>query len=104
MPVRNLISFENSYLPLFEENPCPMYIFDRANYKFLAVNSAALAQHGYTEDEFLSLTLMDLQPAEDIDRFKEASAKGTEAYFDAGIWRHLKKMATLTMHTFFPAT
>lgn len=68
-----------------------MYIFDRINYNFLAVNSAALAQHGYTADEFLSLTAEDIRPAEDIDQFKEMSGKITEAYFDNGVWKHRKK-------------
>jgi len=95
MPSQNLISFENSYLPLFEENPCPMYVYDRATYAFLAVNSAAVTQHGYTEEEFNTLTPMDLRPPEDVEPFKLASLNTSKAYFDAGIWRHKKKDGTI---------
>jgi PAS domain S-box-containing protein len=50
---------------LFASNPQPMWIFDVASLAFLEVNQAAVRHYGYTRDEFLSMTIMDLLPPED---------------------------------------
>ena len=63
---------EEEYRLLFEANPTPMYIFDTATLGFLAVNRAAIAQYGYSEAEFLSLTM----PAG--GRFRSFPAGGAE--------------------------
>jgi diguanylate cyclase (GGDEF)-like protein/PAS domain S-box-containing protein len=49
------------YRLLFEANPLPMWICDPETLRFLAVNDAALAQYGYSRDEFLSISLTSIR-------------------------------------------
>ena len=50
------------YRLLFAGNPHPMWMYDRDSLAFLQVNDAAVAQYGYTRDQFLQMTLLDVQP------------------------------------------
>ena len=52
---------------IFEAHPQPMWIFDVDTLAFLAVNEASVHHYGWTPDEFLGMTIMDLLPAEDAD-------------------------------------
>jgi PAS domain S-box-containing protein len=54
---------ESQYRSLFVDNPQPMYVYDAPTLRLVAVNTAALAQYGFTEAEFLQLTVADLRPA-----------------------------------------
>jgi len=64
----------DKYWKLFENNPSPMMIFNKATNRFLDVNNEALKQYGYARDEFLSLSIMSIQPEEDrnilFDKYK----------------------------------
>jgi PAS domain S-box-containing protein len=77
------------YEDMFEHHPTPMWVFDSLTQQFLAVNDAALHRYGYSESEFLGMTLRDIRPEEDVPMFlthhTNTSRKG---YGDAGIWRH----------------
>lgn len=48
------------YRVLFEANPHPMWIYNRSTLEFEGVNDAAIAQYGYTRDQFLAMTLPDV--------------------------------------------
>jgi two-component system cell cycle sensor histidine kinase/response regulator CckA len=50
---------------LFDANPQPMWIFDVETLEFLAVNDAAVRHYGYSREEFLGMTIMDIRPAEE---------------------------------------
>jgi PAS domain S-box-containing protein len=63
------------YWLLFDANPQPMWVVHLESMRFLAVNEAALRHYGYTRDEFLALTLVDLRPAEDVPAFLEHMAR-----------------------------
>ena len=65
-----LRSSEQKYKLLFESNPLPMWMLSLPDYKIIDVNDVALWQYGYTREEFLNLSAMDLRPAEDIEKFK----------------------------------
>jgi len=54
---------------LFAGNPLPMWVYDRDMLHFLEVNDAAVAQYGYSREEFLAMQVTDLRPAEDVARF-----------------------------------
>ena len=53
----------------FRNHPDPMWFYDPATLGFLAVNAAAIAQYGYSQDEFLTMTICDIYPAEDVDPY-----------------------------------
>src|SRR4051794_27169474 len=57
---------EGSYRVLFEFNPHPMWIYDCETFCFLLVNDAAIEHYGYSQAEFLSMTIKDIRPTEDL--------------------------------------
>jgi PAS domain S-box-containing protein len=56
---------DERYSMLFESNPQPMWVFDVDSLAFLEVNEAATRHYGYSRDEFLAMTIMDILPPED---------------------------------------
>ncbi|MGA8109841.1 MAG: PAS domain S-box protein, partial [Acidobacteriaceae bacterium] len=76
---------------LFERNPIPMWVFDRATLRFLAVNQAAIRHYGFTRREFLSMTIADIRPPESIPGMLEDVAKRTRGLQSPGVWTHRRK-------------
>ncbi|TCJ14439.1 PAS domain S-box protein [Flaviaesturariibacter flavus] len=62
---------EAEFRLLFDNAPLPQWIFDRDTFRILDVNEAALIEYGYTREQFLGLTLLDLRPPEDRAGFRE---------------------------------
>lgn len=84
---------EKRYSDLFHLNPEPMWVYDMDTYKFLDVNKSAIEQYGYSREEFLSMTIKDIRPKEDIPLLEE-SIKWAKEYKDMGFankFRHLRK-------------
>jgi PAS domain S-box-containing protein len=50
---------------VFQAHPQPMWIFDADTLTFLAVNDAAVDHYGWSRDEFLGMTIMDLLAPDD---------------------------------------
>ena len=89
---KKLKESEQRYRYLFFNNPAAMWIFDRTSLKFLAVNEAAALQYGYTMEEFLEMTVLDIRTPESRETFMEAiSRKRDTAQFKAGEFQHLTK-------------
>jgi PAS domain S-box-containing protein len=86
---------EEKYRFLFVNNPQPMYIYDMENLAFLEVNRAAIEHYGYSEKEFLSMTLKDIRPPEDIPALLIDVEDTRESYKPSGEWRHIKKNGEL---------
>ena len=57
---------EERYRLLFESTPQPIWVYNEETLAFLAVNEAATRTYGFTRDEFLSMTINDVRPGEDI--------------------------------------
>ena len=79
----------------FTKNPIPMWIYDLATLQFLEVNEAATIVYGYSREEFLSMTIKDIRPPEDLPALLKVATVDNEGYADVGIWRHLKKNGDL---------
>jgi PAS domain S-box-containing protein len=73
---------------LFESNPLPMWVYDRETLRFLAVNQAAIARYGYSEDEFRAMTIADIRPQEDVERLMENLEGERPDLEHSGTWRH----------------
>lgn len=84
---------EERYRMLFENNPHPMLVYDLETFAILDVNDAAIHQYGYSKEEFLSLTILDLRPPEDIPVLLETFKN--EGLNKAGDRRHRKKDGTI---------
>jgi PAS domain S-box-containing protein len=88
-----MLSEERFHLQ-FAANPYPMYIFDCHSLAISDVNEAALRQYGYTREEFLALSALDLRPQEEAARFLARLQAGDQGYSARGIWRHNRKDGT----------
>ena len=86
---------EDRYRSLFENNPLPMWVYDLETLGFLAVNEAAVRHYGYSRDEFLSMTIKDIRPGEDVPKLIENVSGVTSGLDRAGVWRHRKKDGTI---------
>ncbi|MBS1500947.1 MAG: PAS domain S-box protein [Bacteroidetes bacterium] len=86
-----LILSEKQYRELFESNPNPMWIYDRTSFAFLAVNEAAIIAYGYSRDEFLRMTIMDIRPKTDHQRPVKIVEHNKTKYHEAGNWSHIRK-------------
>lgn len=88
---REVRKTRDDYRRLFEEVPVPMFIFDSRDFRFLAVNTAATVQYGYSQEEFLQLKITDIRPTEEVRAFLSAVRQVPNRYADAGRWLHRKK-------------
>jgi PAS domain S-box-containing protein/putative nucleotidyltransferase with HDIG domain len=64
--VTDRIQSEEKWQLLFSDNPAPMWVFDNDTLAFLEVNDAAVAHYGYSRPEFLSMTIKDIRPPEEL--------------------------------------
>ena len=53
---------ESQYRTLFADSPLPIVVYEPHTLRFIAANAAALAQYGYSHDEFLGMTIDMLRP------------------------------------------
>lgn len=82
---------EEQYRLLFESNPLAMWVYDLETLKFLAVNDATVAQYGYSREEFLSMTIAQIRPPEDVPKLHDYLAQSSGDFERAGEWRHQKQ-------------
>jgi PAS domain S-box-containing protein len=82
---------EERFRLLFEANPNPMWIYDRQTLRFLSVNRAAIERYGYSEAEFLSMSIADIRPPEDMPQLQKVIDAMAPRAAAAGTWRHLSK-------------
>ena len=79
---------ETQWRMLFRQNPHPMWVFQPGTLRFLAVNDAAIAKYGYSREEFLTMTLRDIRPAEDVPALLAHFDDATHEDLLTGVFRH----------------
>jgi PAS domain S-box-containing protein len=84
---------DRRYRLLFDANPQPMWVFDAETLEFLAVNDAAIRHYGYSREEFLSMNIMDIRPADDAPGLPMAAQPTGRQ--DAAFTRHQRKDGTV---------
>jgi hypothetical protein len=84
---------DRRYRLVFQANPQPMWIFDAETLEFLAVNDAAIKHYGYSREEFLSMNIMDIHPAEDPPGLPMAVQPGRRQ--EAAFTRHQRRDGTV---------
>ena len=89
---------EKRYSNLFQLSPQPMWVYDLDTYRFVQVNQAAREHYGYSEAEFLQLTILDIRPEEDVAAamafYKKKTGEKKEPTMK-GTVRHYKKSGEL---------
>ncbi|MGA2369068.1 MAG: PAS domain S-box protein [Candidatus Korobacteraceae bacterium] len=76
---------------LFSSNPCAMWIFDCHTLRFLEVNDAAVNTYGYSREEFMGMSVLDIRPEEGVPTFLEAVSERRGGHKHFGIWQHRRK-------------
>src|SRR5580658_5303930 len=94
MPAKRLLKDKDKkFRLLFQESPQPMWVFDAESLKILEANAAATALYGFTSAEFQSMTLADIQGAEEARRFSEWCRQPEHPTITS--WRHCTKSGRL---------
>jgi PAS domain S-box-containing protein len=65
-----------------------MWVFDIRSFAFLAVNDAAVRRYGFSREEFLSMTILDIRPGEDVVPLLRAELRDRKHSSDNERWRH----------------
>jgi len=86
---------DERYGMLFGSNPQPMWVFDVDTLAFLEVNDAAVRHYGYTRDEFLSMTIMDILPPEDAPGLHHGLERTGAQRGDVALTQHQRKDGTI---------
>ncbi|RYF70071.1 MAG: PAS domain S-box protein, partial [Comamonadaceae bacterium] len=85
---------EKQYRFLFEHNPVPMWVFDRESLAFLAVNDAMARHYGYTRDEILGRSMLDIRPPQDRAAVEAAARQQSVDRPQGRVWTHLRRDGT----------
>jgi PAS domain S-box-containing protein len=86
---------EKKYRNLFDLSPIPMWVYDLETTDFLNVNEAAIEHYGYSKDDFLSMTMNDIKPPEEVAKMEEVITSTENSKSQKSIYRHLKKNGEL---------
>ncbi|GAC1443863.1 MAG: hypothetical protein NVSMB55_18630 [Mycobacteriales bacterium] len=79
---------------LFTDSPIPMWVYDRVDLRFLAVNAAAVAHYGWTADEFLRMKITDIRPEDATEQLRAAVALVDSEPDRGAVWVHQTKDGT----------
>jgi PAS domain S-box-containing protein len=95
--VVELEASEQRYSDLFHLSPQPMWVYEVETLRFLDVNSSAIQHYGYSFEEFLSMTIKDIRPLEELEKTGDAVAftEQTDVPDFQGVFRHKKKNGDL---------
>jgi diguanylate cyclase (GGDEF)-like protein/PAS domain S-box-containing protein len=93
--VTEQVSHEESIRLLFEGSPVPMWVSERDSLRFLAVNDAAVARYGYSREQFLTMTVPQLRPDADRERFGNFLRTLEPSQFAGNIGQHITSDGTL---------
>ncbi|PRY53166.1 PAS domain S-box-containing protein [Arcticibacter pallidicorallinus] len=95
---RNLQLSNEKYSNLFHLSPLPLFVYDLESLQILDVNQAAIENYGYSFEEFLSFTLRDIRPPQDIAILDEIIKKHVKAgHVNSSFTRHVKKSGKIIL-------
>lgn len=90
--LRKLRESEEKYKGLFQSSPLPKWIYDSETLRFLNVNEAAIKSYGYSKEEFMNMTIVDIRPKEDFLLLQNALDRiEQDREITKGHFRHIKK-------------
>ncbi len=88
---------ETQFRELFELNPLPFWVFDIHTLRFLAVNETAIRRYGYSREEFLGMTILQIRPLDErvavLENVEETGAPD-EARDASRVWLHVTRDGT----------
>jgi diguanylate cyclase (GGDEF)-like protein/PAS domain S-box-containing protein len=81
---------EESFRLLFAQNPQPMWVFEIETLGFLEVNEAATRHYGYSREDFLARSLVDLIVADESAEARWQVSTEVSAYQQIGGMQHVR--------------
>jgi diguanylate cyclase (GGDEF)-like protein/PAS domain S-box-containing protein len=73
-----------------------MYVYDAKTLFILAVNKAAIEQYGFSEQEFLGKSVIEIRPEEDVPAFlQDISRSRIGPQPNRGLWKHRTKAGAI---------
>ncbi|UYQ93149.1 PAS domain S-box protein [Chitinophaga horti] len=81
----------SGYQEMFYNHPVPMWVYDTDTLRFLAVNDAAIEKYGFTRNEFLKMTILQIRDENDISKLLEDQQRSINSKSYRGVWQHRKK-------------
>jgi PAS domain S-box-containing protein len=73
-----LAASEERFRALFDNSPAPIYVHDSETLAFIEVSEAAAQLYGWSREEMLGMSLLDIVPAEHHDRVRSTVADDRE--------------------------
>jgi PAS domain S-box-containing protein len=67
LQAEQLTTAARQYRLLFEQNPQPMLAYARDTLQIVAASNSMIERYGYSRDEFLTMTIRDLSPPEELE-------------------------------------
>ncbi len=89
---QDLEESKRRYSNLFHLSPQPMWVFDLETFQFLDVNEAALNHYGYSKEEFISMSIKEIRPADEVAKLEnhiQSSILTQKPFY--GMAKHRKK-------------
>lgn len=80
---------------VFTSSPVPMWVFDRATLRFLAVNEAAVAHYGWSAEEFLTMRITDIRPEASLATLAADLEQPAGEPDRGAVWMHRTKDGSL---------
>jgi diguanylate cyclase (GGDEF)-like protein/PAS domain S-box-containing protein len=87
----------SGYRLLFDSNPQPMWVYDTETLRFLAVNDAAVQHYGYSRERFLSMTIKDIRPPEEVPALLADLEGSPEGHGHRTVWKHKTSRGTVIL-------
>ncbi len=84
---------EKRYMDLFSYSPQPSWVYDASTYQLVQVNKAALEHYGYSKEEFLQLSVLDLRYNKGIELAEDIvkQVRSSKSHFYKLGFQHVKK-------------
>ncbi len=84
---------EEKYRSFFNSIPASIFIWRLHDFQILEINDVAAATYGYTREELLQLTTLDLRTPQDYQPIKDfvKEALADESFSTNKVWRHISK-------------
>ncbi|MBS7562882.1 PAS domain S-box protein [Mucilaginibacter sp. Bleaf8] len=91
---KHLSESERQYRYMYEGNKLPMWIYDLQTLKFVSVNDAAIEHYGYSREQFLQMTIMDIRPPSDKEKVLDGLKSVSKNLKHSSNWVHYKADGT----------
>ncbi len=75
----------------FHASAIPMWVFEQKTLAFLLVNQAAVKGYGFSLSRFLSMTILDIRPSEEIQRLLRETISPHQHKSKAEVWMHMRR-------------